>query len=216
MLREKLIQALNSSEGERDVSRYIRQHAAVLLWTFVSTGGHSKYVVPEFQFGNKYRADFVIVWSCSRKFKVHFIEFEPPDDPVITRNGRPTGRLNSAISQIGDWRMFVEENHALVKNDLSDWCRKKDVLRLHSKKIPFNYSGQRLNDNDNFVMWEYHVVTGRRDKITPEMGRKINQYHHNGFVDVCSYDRLIDVASNIDDFENNPGKSICMSRVNGV
>src|ERR1700753_1149476 len=98
MLREELTQALDSSGGERAVGQFIRKNLGVLMWAFVSTGGHSKYIVPEFQFGNKYRVDFVIVWSCSGKFVVHFIEFEPPDDPVITKNGRPSKRFNSAIS----------------------------------------------------------------------------------------------------------------------
>ena len=111
----------------------------------MATGGHTKYLISEFPFGSNHRADFVLAFSYSGTWELHFIELESPDDQVITRSGKVTQAFNSAISQIGDWRMWVEQNPVLIRKDVSDWCMKRDLLKPAERphRPPSNFSGDR-------------------------------------------------------------------------
>jgi hypothetical protein len=207
-LKKRLFQTLDDDAGERKVCRFLKAHPQVIHWAFCTAGGHSQYVVPEFRFGCNYRADFVIVFSYSGAFEIHFIELEPPADSVITKGGTPTKRLNSAISQIGDWRRFVERNPMLIRKDLSDSCESQDVLGFFPRTRPFNYATGDLDKPGSSVKWQYHVIIGRREKVTRQMREKINQFHFNDFVEICTYDRLLDIAANLDESAANPDRSI--------
>src|SRR5947209_6407605 len=103
MLKEKLLRVLATSTGERKVHHFLKRNAEIVFWAFCRLGYHDRYVIPQFPFGSNYNADFVALFSYSGVWEVHFIELEPHDDNVITKGGRPTRRLNSALSQIGDW-----------------------------------------------------------------------------------------------------------------
>src|SRR5690606_13237363 len=141
MLEAELLTILSHS-GERDASSFLTRHPGVLVWGFCRTGGHSMYAVKEFPFGSNYRADFVVGNSYSGAWEVHFVELEPVDDNIMTKKGVPSARLNSAISQLNDWREFVERNEALVQEDLSRWFRTKDLLRWYPQDHePSNYTG---------------------------------------------------------------------------
>jgi hypothetical protein len=198
MIKDKLLAVLDSSNGERGIQKFLKKNPRIVLWSFVKIGGHSKFVIAEFPFGSHYRADFVIPVSHSGVWEVHFVELEPPSDKVITRSGRPTKAFSGAISQIHDWKDYVDQNRTSVQRDLSEWCVKKDILGLHSnKRPPSNYSGNYLKDPESFVRFEYHIVIGRRKNVTNEIRRKINQFNSND-CDVCTFDAFADIAENLD------------------
>jgi hypothetical protein len=209
--KEELLAVLNTAEGEREILKYLKTNPLVIFWAFVGTGGHSNYIISEFPFGSKFRADFVIAFSYSGNWVIHVIELEAPSDKVITKSGRPTKAFNSAISQIGDWKEFIERNPAFVRQDLSDWCMKKDILGRHqTKRPPSNYSGNFLKDAETHVRYCYHIVIGRRKSVTTEIRRKMNQ-HVSGDFDVCTFDRFVDIAENLDR-ANGKEPGICLTQ----
>jgi hypothetical protein len=212
LLKPKLARVLAADAGERKACQFIKANPEVLLWAFCTRGGHSLYVLPEFPFGSNYRADFVIPFSYSGAWEVHLVELEPPSDLIFTKSGRPTKRLNGAISQIGDWKTFIQQNHVLIRKDLSDWCMKKDVLGLSSMSPPSNHTGDFLNDPQSYVEFHYHIVIGRRGRVTQEIRRKMNQYRYDARIEICTYDRLLDIAANLDDAKKNPRKTVDLAR----
>ena len=197
MLKKSLLQLLNSAKGEMAAAAFLKKNPNVVRWAFSGKGGHSTFVLADFPFGARFRADFVVILSYSGAWEVHFVELEPVSDIVITKDGKASKRFNGAISQIGDWREFIERNPGLVRKDLSDWCRKKDLLGESDGSRPINFSGNLLGDPETFIDFGFHVVIGRRGRVMGEKRRKMNQYRH-GFFHVCTYDTFVDIAGNLE------------------
>src|SRR6266481_6729184 len=84
-LKRDLLKTLGSGSGERKILQFLKRNPELVLWAFVETGGHSRYVISEFPFGSDYRADFVVAFAVSGRWIVHFVELEPPDDKVFTK-----------------------------------------------------------------------------------------------------------------------------------
>jgi len=206
VLKQKLLRILGSSTGERRVHQFLKQNADIVFGAFSRMGGHQQYVIAQFPFGSNYVADFVVVFSYSGAWEVHFIELEPPADDVITKSGRPTKRLNSAISQIGDWKDFVEQNRALVQKDLSDWCRKRALCGSHKSGSSPHGLIAGSTEYEMSVDFEYHIVIGRRKGVTNEKRRKMHQLQHDGRI--CTYDGFVDIAHNLDRVALNTGESV--------
>jgi hypothetical protein len=209
-LEKELSRILNNTTGERGVSRFLAKHPSIVRWAFCLTGGHRTYVVKEFPFGSHYLADFVVPLSYSGMWEVHMIELEPPNDKVINKDGTPSRRFNKAISQIHDWASYIEQNPYSFRQDLSDWCMKRDLLDSHnSAQQPCNFTGDYLHDMNTHIWFYYHVVIGRRDHITKEQRKKMNQFSR-GFR-VCTYGRFLDIARNFDKYKANPNEGVCMT-----
>jgi hypothetical protein len=208
MLREQLTAALSSS-GERGAAAFLSSNPNILVWGFCRTGGHSIYALKEFHIGANYRADFVVCFSYSGTWEVHFIELEPVDDKIITKKGAPSNRLNSAISQLNDWREYVEANKSSVQSDLARWCRTKDLLGWYPQDHPpTNYMGDYLHESGTHVWFKYHIIIGRRAVATKDIRRKMHQYCSDGYISIGTYDRFIDIAENQDRFNKNPDESV--------
>ncbi len=212
MLRKQLQTILENSSGERKVIKFLARHPDIVRWAFCRTGGHSTYVVKEYPFGSRYHADFVVPMSYSGAWDVHMVELEPIDDRVINKDGTPSKRLNKAISQINDWADYIKKNPYQVRQDLSDWCVKHDLLGIHGKYgPPSNYTGDDLRDPETYICYKYHIVIGRREKIDKEKRKKMNQYSGSMSIDICTYGRFVDIASNFDRHQSNPNEHVCLT-----
>lgn len=197
------------ADGERNATAFLKAHPEIVAWRFCWTGGHSQFVFNEFPFGSRYRSDFVVLLSYSGLWEVNLIELKNTDDSIITKDGRPTKKLNSAISQIGDWKEYIERNGAQVQSDLSHWCIEKDLLGNYPcDKPPSNQSGNRLNDPDTYIKWQYHIIIGRRKTVTDKVRRKMNQYMRNSGIEIGTYDKFVDIAANYDRLSLNPNSSV--------
>jgi len=212
MLSERLQRILTKSEGEREIIKFLAKHPEIVRWAFCLTGGHSTYVLKEFPFGSRYRADFVVPMSYSGAWEVHMIELEPPRDRVINKDGTPSKKLNKAIAQIHDWAAYIERNPYQIRKDLSDRCIKHDLLGIHGKySPPSNYTGDLLSDPETYINYIYHIVIGRRENVDKEQRKKMNQYSGGMLIDVCTYGRFIDIASNFDQYHSNPTRGVCLT-----
>jgi len=211
MLEKELLIALDQ-DGERKATRFLKEHPEILTYSFNWTAGHSMYVLNEFPIGSRYRTDFVVLLSYSGTWEINFIELENTDDMVITKAGKPSQRLNSAISQINDWQEYVERNRPTIQKDLSDWCMKKDLLKWSGgEEPPSNFSGNELKDPDSFLSIKYHIVIGRRKNITQEVRRKMNQCTRIDGLSVHSFDRFVDIARNFDKHYASPEASVLLT-----
>jgi hypothetical protein len=211
MIEPELREIIENGLGEHAVMNYLAKHPSVVRWAFSKTGGHSAFVLKEFPFGCRYRADFVVLTSRSGAWEIQMIEFEPPNDRVINKDGTPSQRFNKAISQIHDWKSYIEKNPIQIRQDLSDWCVKKDILGFFSDdEPPCSDAGDYLHDPNTCIWYHYHIVIGRRDKISKEQRRKMNQYYATP-ADVHTYGLILDIAANFDIHNANPHKSILLT-----
>lgn len=212
MRKEDFEKILNESEGERAAAEFLAKNAEILRWSVCRTGGHSNYVLKEFPFGSRYKADFVVLTAYSGVWDIHFIELEPPKDRVITKAGLPSQRLNKAISQINDWREYIDNNKLALQKDLTKWCMTKDLLGIENpKNIPNNFSNNRLNSIDTVIRCYYYIFIGNRENMNEETRRRMNQVS-NFHIDVKTYGRFLDIAENLDTYEKEPLKSIRITK----
>lgn len=199
MLKSELKKVLAGNSGEREALKFLARHPELVRWAFCKVGGHSTYVLKEFPFGNRFRADLVVATSYSGAWEVHFVELEPVGDPVITKEGVPSKRFNKALSQIGDWDAYIEKNPVLVREDLSHRCIKSDLLKFFNDGLdPTNYAGNKLRDPETCIWFHYHIVIGRRENVGKEKRDKINQNRKRTAVNIVTYDNFIDVAENLE------------------
>ncbi len=160
-------------------------------------------VLKKFPLGNRHKTDFVVPMASSGMWEVQMIELEPPDDKVINVDGTTSRRLKEAMSQIGDWKSYIDENRDPVRRDLSEWCMKHDLLKFPgSSGPPRNFTGNYLRAPETYVRYYYHIVIGRRDRITEEQRRKMNQISQCiPDLKICTYGSLLDAAKKIDELK---------------
>lgn len=194
---KKLLTLLNTEPNETEVRLFLKSYPDIVLSSFTPMGGHSEYVLTEFPLGIHYRADFVIPYSFSGEWVVHFIELEPVNDPIFTRAGVPSKRFNSAISQINDWAEYIKKNRNQIKQDLADWCIKHDLLGTYDDGEPCNFTGNFLRNPNSFTTFKYHIVIGRRNRVNEECRRKMNQYQDFTNINIRTYDRFVDIENKL-------------------
>lgn len=206
------LNATLEESGERAIMSFLAKHPELVYWAFARTDGHASFVLKEFPFGSRYKADFVVLYAYSRVWEIHLIELEPPNDLVITKRGVPSARLSGAVSQVSDWRDYFSRHRAVVQRDLNDWCGKKDLLGwMQDPKDPMNFTGDELKDPSIFVDLQCHVIIGRRAALDSEKGRKVNQYGYNGFVRIGTFDRFLDIARNLDRRAEDPESPVSLA-----
>jgi hypothetical protein len=211
MLEKQIEEILEKDSGERKVSNFLAKNPQVIRWAVCRTGGHSAYVLKEFPFGSNYKADFVVLTSYSGAWEINLIELEPPDDKVITKAGLPSNKLNTALSQIKDWKGYIENFKTQFQTSITDWCMKKDLLKqTNYKGVPTNDTGDFLNLPTTFIYYNYYIFIGNRKNINPDKRRKMNQFRNEATI--FTYGRILDIAKNFDQFDSNPEISIQINK----
>ena len=73
MLQYELQKIIDETTGERKVSSFLARNPNIIRWAVCRTGGHSTYVLREFPFGSRYKADFIVANSYSGVWEVNLI-----------------------------------------------------------------------------------------------------------------------------------------------
>lgn len=196
-LEKSLRACLSRAKSERPLQRWLEQNPLVLSAS-VEGLAYPNHVVSQFKFGTDFVADFVAFGAFSGACCVHIIELEPPDAPLFTKAGVPAKRLNRALAQIAAWKAFVEKHREPVLRELAKVLKKRDLVWGKNASEPTDTTGMPLYDPDQWLIWEYHVVIGRRaDLSKSDLGKKA-AYFTQAKVDVMTYDRLLDRATLLD------------------
>jgi len=194
-----LLKALEESDGERRIAKFLKSHPQLIFWAFNNCGGHCHYVVPEFGIGKSLRCDFVLLLSHSGGWVIQFVELEPVKDPLYNKDRIPSKRLRVAQKQIADWRRYVDTDEFSLRNQLADAAKTKNCLEplLHGRE-PSSYSSVRLRDSHCYLRYEYHIIISRRKYLFDDT----NFYRSSSFfqdgIEIVTYDRLIEVAEKLD------------------
>ena len=185
---KSLLDATSKQETERPVCAWLKEHPLVLA-RGVCVEGHPS-VVAEFPLGNDYRADFVALGPFSGGFDIHFCELEPPDSRLFTKDGKPASRLNGAMAQISEWKVFIEKNRPTLLHDLSKFFKERELV-IERGEEPTDHVGWHLYHPRVWLKFYYHIIIGRRDGLSDaDIERKAAMTYTNN-VDVLTYDRLI-------------------------
>lgn len=192
-LSEELEHILTTCKGERRVAKFLKKHPEIVFWTFLRLGGHLHYVVPEFQLGKHFRADFVLLQSDSGRWHIHLVELEPIVDPVYNKDGTPSKRLRHAQKQIADWRMYKDTELSSLRIQLAEAAKISGGLQMNLKSSePSSFSGKRLRDPLTSIDWNYHIVIGRRDLLSETAQTNRSRGLPYDRIEIVTYNRFLD------------------------
>jgi Domain of unknown function (DUF4263) len=199
LLKDKLTEVLNQTRREREIHDFLKKEPWIVWATFMRSGGHSKYVIPEFSVG-KHRADFVVMKSFSGGWNIAFIELKSVDEKPFTKGEIPSKDLRGAIKQIDDWKTFQDCERASLCSHLADAAQKYDILYPEQNlarepscvKMP-------LRDPRTYLCFEYFIVMGRRSNFDEDENLihvKSRFFSHHE-VEILTYDRFIQTAEDL-------------------
>jgi hypothetical protein len=117
--------------------------------------------------GAEFIPDFLVAYRNSAGVHWTLIELESPTAQALTNKGRPAAKLNEALGQIRDWRIWLRQNIAYAHAQLG----------LHG--IDAEAPGI--------------VIIGRRADLKPPNAARYRELSANQDV-VMSYDRLVDMV----------------------
>ena len=160
---------LETAKSERAPQLYLQEHPQ-LLCCFLRSG-HGEWVVPQKRLGAEYVPDFVVGCGNSGGIFWNAIELESPNAKFVIKNGQPTRELRTAISQIEDWRRWLESNLDYARRAPS---RNGLGLEEISPQIPS------------------HIVIGRSSDLNARFNALRKTYYERSMIEIITYDGLLE------------------------
>ena len=159
----------NSTTEERACQTYLQEHSSFF---FPQNTFGEQIVVSKLKFGADYESDFINCCNYrSAGFQYQLIEIESPNTPPFTKEGKPSGRLSTAVQQIQNWQLWIKKNT-------------EEAKRIFPSK-EFNVGG-----HPNF---RFLIIIGRRDNSDNFLTER-NYYADSMNIEIRSFDFLTDVA----------------------
>ncbi|QCU21188.1 DUF4263 domain-containing protein [Bacillus altitudinis] len=75
-------------------------------------------MIPEFQIGNYYQADFLLIGRSSGGHELVFVEFEHPNKNITINSGHLGEAFRKGINQVKDWRSLIQRNYSTISDTL--------------------------------------------------------------------------------------------------
>ena len=182
---------LIDSDGvsERAIAQFIKQNGAYfivgsILNRYFPFGHHGAYLFPEFQLGNSYQVDYVLVGKSSDGWEFVFTELEAPVGAVTLKNGDLGLAFRKGLAQTQNWDAWLQANYASLKETF-DKCRRPDE-RLPDEFFTFDQS-----------RCHYVVVAGKRSDFKEQTRRRRRTMKNDNRTLILHYDNLIDAAKDV-------------------
>jgi hypothetical protein len=190
----KYLVALEASNGERHMLSYFKQHPALLYRHSAPCRGHDDYVIAEFEIGNEYKVDFVVLNSYSGGWDISLIELEPVGAKLFNKDRTPARELRVAMRQLDDWRRFIRQQSDYFPTQLTKAAQQKDLLHPdygRRDREPTSGTGWPLRDSRNAFSYSYQIVIGRRANLRPIDNELRATYRTEHRTDIATYDRFL-------------------------
>ncbi len=175
---------------ERSILNYINQNhafhiiAAILQGANFSFGHHCTYLFPEFQLGTSYKADYLLIGRSSGGHEFVFVELENPYEQITIQNGELGTTFRKGISQVNDWRRWLEENYSSLSEYFEKHSKRGEPLPREFHK----YDATRIH---------YVVVAGMRKDFRDKTYRIAREYRDREKIQLLHYENLYDYACKI-------------------
>lgn len=174
---------------ERDLLNFILADKAYfivasLLKSYFSFGHHEAHLFPEFQLGNSYKVDHLLVGRSSSGWHFVFVELEAPTDDITLKNGDLGAAFRKGLAQVADWNTWLEERYSAI-SETFDKARRVDA------SLPPEFT--RLDT----TRLHYVVVAGRRADFTERTYKIARKRQRESSELILHYDNLLDAAENV-------------------
>jgi len=187
---DQFCQLIDSDDvTERKILDFINRSPAYfivasMLKTYFSFGHHEAYLFPEFQLGNSYQADYLLVGKSSDGWHLVFVELEAPVGSITLAKGDLGSVFRKGLAQVADWDTWLQARYTALTETF-------DKYRLPDKRLP-----------DEFIKLDksrvhYVVVAGRRTDFNEKTYRIRRKKHKDNCELILHYDNLVDAAESI-------------------
>jgi len=112
-LLQRFAKLLTEAKNEEEVQVFLKEHPILL--------GPAREVLPKQKLGEDFVTDFVVRNVTPNGNEYTLVEIERPDRRLFTMAGTTTADLAHAERQILDWRVWLENNTAYLKNKLPEF-----------------------------------------------------------------------------------------------
>ena len=187
---------LEASSGERRITAFLKRNAWLLVSAF-SSDNNTFLVCPEFRFGNRFRADFVVLSGNSGEWNAHLIELEPVGDTFFISDGTDSKALRKAKKQVGDWNHYIKNHPDDFREELFRSSCERNVFRSRLNYL-FRYKNWTEEERKRAIYPHYHIVIGRRAALSSEDKERRSWYYDYNRCQLITYDRFVNIASERD------------------
>jgi hypothetical protein len=192
--KEKLIQKnedfkhlINNNETkESDIQRHIKENESYhIIGSILKNypfGHHEAYLFPEFELGNSYRADYLILGKSSDGYQFIFVELENPYGKITKNDGDFGDVIRKGIAQIEDWKTWLESSYLSITESF-----RKETNKTLTDEF-YKYDSSRLH---------YVIVAGRRADFKEKTYQLKRRRKKESIIELLHYDNLIDNSKDI-------------------
>ncbi|PWW26608.1 uncharacterized protein DUF4263 [Cytobacillus oceanisediminis] len=179
-----------SSTNEQALLRYIKEQKAYYIvgsiFTEFSFGHHGAYIFPEFQIGNSYKVDYLLVGESSGGYEFIFVEFEHPHNNIFMKDGQLGEAFRKGLNQLQDWKIWLEEYFPSFSETFEKAKSKKNTLPREFFKM----------DSSRY---HYVVVAGRRSdfQLNSEKTYRIKREYLERKIHLLHYDKLFEMTKKV-------------------
>lgn len=180
---------LDGDVNERKVLSFILENRAYfivasLLKAYFRFGHHEAHIFPEFQLGNSYKVDHLLVGLSSGGWHFVFVELEAPKGDITLENGDLGVAFRKGLSQVADWNTWLEERYSALsetfdKHRRSELPLPREFIQLDKTRLYFV------------------VVAGRRSDFNDRTYRIQRKRQMDSSELILHYDNLLDAAENV-------------------
>jgi len=116
--RAALENALAFAVDERPLEKVLEEHPTLL--SYLVTGHHGAYVIPQKELGSEYVPDFLVAGYTSLGLRWTLVELESPTAPLAIEDGQAERRVRKGMKQISDWREWLADNIDYARKSRAD------------------------------------------------------------------------------------------------
>ncbi len=164
-------------QKEQVVQDYLEAHPEMIPTpNLLNHHLHLEMVISKFPLDTALKTDLAYITKSSGVWRITFVELEQPDKPVFKGDAAstvPAAEFTAALSQVRDWRVYVDENKA-------------DVLRrLSPLLVPATM-------RENPTEFQYILVIGRSSNTNASAVRKkaLHRLATDSDVAILTYDSV--------------------------
>lgn len=150
-------------------------------------GNHGSYLFPEFELGQSYRADYLLVGKNSGGYQFIFVEFENPYNHIVLKDGELGETFRKGITQVKSWSRWLEKHYS----SLIEFWSKNALQALPNEFVTYD------STNIHFV-----VVAWRRSNFNAETYRLRREYQKEQNITLLHYDNLYDAACKVKQYSS--------------
>lgn len=188
---------LDSSPDERDVQSFLDRYPWIVRNALNTHAWNSVHVKSQFRLGGDHITDFLVLAADSGVWHAVLIELESPSSRPFTKRGSPSRALAGGLAQLDEWDLWIRNYEQLWRASLAELLRPRSVPSQTMGGSGHQFADTELLDPRTTIMKDYIVVVGRRSSYDSSAQQRRSQYGHRG-QRIASYDRLLDVAKNLD------------------